>query len=120
MINQEDQVIEQDQEEVIELAENLKKGVPMATPVFDGARLDEIEEQLKKALEFANYRQTFSIQKKALKEKIDAKANRILKHEYFFKNAKNNSLFDEFVSELNGIFLKIMVKLNKYYFGGFS
>ncbi|EFM30438.1 hypothetical protein HMPREF9352_0221, partial [Streptococcus gallolyticus subsp. gallolyticus TX20005] len=47
-------------------------------------------------------------------------ANRILKHEYFFKNAKNNSLFDEFVSELNGIFLKIMVKLNKYYFGGFS
>ena len=32
-----------------------------------------MQEQLKKALEFANYRQTFSIQKKALKEKIDAK-----------------------------------------------
>lgn len=32
-----------------------------------------MEEQFKKALEFSNYRQTFSIQKKLLKEKIDAK-----------------------------------------------
>ena len=32
-----------------------------------------MEDQLKKALEFANYRQTFSIQRKALKEKINAK-----------------------------------------------
>ena len=32
-----------------------------------------MQEQLKKALEFANYKQTFSIQKKALKEKVDAK-----------------------------------------------
>ncbi len=36
-------------EEVVELAENLRKGVPIATPVFDGARLEEIEEQLTKA-----------------------------------------------------------------------
>ncbi len=36
-------------EELIELAENLRKGVPMATPVFDGARLEEIEDQLRKA-----------------------------------------------------------------------
>lgn len=32
-----------------------------------------MQEQLKKALDFANYKQTFSIQRKALKEKIDAK-----------------------------------------------
>ena len=27
-----------DDDQLIELAENLKKGVPIATPVFDGAR----------------------------------------------------------------------------------
>lgn len=32
-----------------------------------------MDEQLKKALEFSNYRQSFSIQRKTLKEKIDAK-----------------------------------------------
>lgn len=32
-----------------------------------------MQEQLKKALEFANYKQTFSIQRKTLKEKIEAK-----------------------------------------------
>ena len=32
-----------------------------------------MEDQLKKALDFSNYRQTFSIQRKILKEKIDAK-----------------------------------------------
>lgn len=32
-----------------------------------------MDEQLKKALDFANYQQTFSIQKKALKEKLNAK-----------------------------------------------
>lgn len=32
-----------------------------------------MEEQLQKALDFANYRQTFSIQRKTLKEKIEAK-----------------------------------------------
>ncbi len=32
-----------------------------------------MQEQLKKALEFANYKQTFSIQRKALKEKVEAK-----------------------------------------------
>ena len=32
-----------------------------------------MEEQLKKALEFSNYRQTFSIQRRLLKEKIEAK-----------------------------------------------
>lgn len=32
-----------------------------------------MQEQFQKALEFSNYRQTFSLQKKILKEKIDAK-----------------------------------------------
>jgi hypothetical protein len=32
-----------------------------------------MEEQLKKALDFSNYRQTFSIQRRTLKEKIEAK-----------------------------------------------
>lgn len=36
-------------QQVVELSENLRKGVPMATPVFDGAHLTEIERQLKKA-----------------------------------------------------------------------
>lgn len=32
-----------------------------------------MQEEFKKALDFSNYRQTFSIQRKTLKEKIDAK-----------------------------------------------
>ncbi len=36
-------------EELPELAENLRKGVPMATPVFDGAHEDDIETQLELA-----------------------------------------------------------------------
>jgi DNA-directed RNA polymerase subunit beta len=38
-----------DNDQLIELAENLRKGVPMATPVFDGASLEEIEEHLERA-----------------------------------------------------------------------
>ncbi len=36
-------------EELVELAGNLRKGVPMATPVFDGAHEDDICEMLSKA-----------------------------------------------------------------------
>ena len=36
-------------DEVLELAQNLKDGVPMATPVFDGARETEIKRMLKMA-----------------------------------------------------------------------
>nr|MBA4791441.1 DNA-directed RNA polymerase subunit beta [Hyphomicrobiales bacterium] len=35
--------------ELVELSENLRKGVPMATPVFDGAHEADIETQLEKA-----------------------------------------------------------------------
>jgi DNA-directed RNA polymerase subunit beta len=35
--------------ELIELCENLKPGVPIATPVFDGARMGDIEGMLEKA-----------------------------------------------------------------------
>ena len=38
-----------DDNEVLELAGNLRNGVPMATPVFDGAREDDINEMLEKA-----------------------------------------------------------------------
>jgi DNA-directed RNA polymerase subunit beta len=38
-----------DNDQLIELAENLKKGVPIATPVFDGARMSDIERMLTKA-----------------------------------------------------------------------
>ena len=45
--------VEQDlpdtEEELIELAKNLSKGVPFATPVFDGAHIDDIENLLEKA-----------------------------------------------------------------------
>ena len=35
-----------DDEEIMKLAENLKKGVPFATPVFDGANEEEIRRML--------------------------------------------------------------------------
>ena len=34
---------------LIEMCENLKKGVPIATPVFDGARMADIEGMLTRA-----------------------------------------------------------------------
>lgn len=36
-------------EQLVELGENLKKGIPIATPVFDGARMADIEGMLEKA-----------------------------------------------------------------------
>ena len=33
-------------EEILELCRNLRRGVPMATPVFDGAEEDEIKNML--------------------------------------------------------------------------
>ncbi len=36
-------------DELIELCENLKKGIPIATPVFDGARMSDIEGMLARA-----------------------------------------------------------------------
>ena len=38
-----------DEEELIELAKNLSKGVPFATPVFDGAHIGDIERLLEEA-----------------------------------------------------------------------
>ena len=35
--------------QLVELAENLRKGVPIATPVFDGARMSDIETMLQEA-----------------------------------------------------------------------
>ncbi|MDW8313476.1 MAG: DNA-directed RNA polymerase subunit beta [Rhodovarius sp.] len=37
------------EDQLIELGENLKKGVPVATPVFDGAKIADIEAMLEKA-----------------------------------------------------------------------
>jgi DNA-directed RNA polymerase subunit beta len=39
----------EDEEELIELAKNLSKGVPFATPVFDGAHIGDIERLLEEA-----------------------------------------------------------------------
>ena len=36
-------------EQLLELSDNLKKGIPIATPVFDGARMSDIEGMLTKA-----------------------------------------------------------------------
>ena len=44
-----EQIADLDTEQLIELAENLKKGVPIATPVFDGARMSDIEGMLVRA-----------------------------------------------------------------------
>jgi DNA-directed RNA polymerase subunit beta len=45
----EDQELPDSDEELIELARNLSKGIPFATPVFDGAHIDDIENLLEKA-----------------------------------------------------------------------
>jgi DNA-directed RNA polymerase subunit beta len=44
-----EQELPTDDEELVELARNLGKGVPMATPVFDGASVGDIEDLLEKA-----------------------------------------------------------------------
>jgi len=44
-----DQDLPETDEELVELARNLSKGVPFATPVFDGAHIDDIENLLEKA-----------------------------------------------------------------------
>ncbi|MDQ2860073.1 MAG: DNA-directed RNA polymerase subunit beta, partial [Pseudomonadota bacterium] len=44
-----DQVLPTDEDELIELARNLSKGVPIATPVFDGAHIGDIENLLEAA-----------------------------------------------------------------------
>ncbi len=44
-----DQIANLDTDQLVEMAENLKKGVPIATPVFDGARMSDIEGMLERA-----------------------------------------------------------------------
>jgi DNA-directed RNA polymerase subunit beta len=44
-----DQALPDDEEELAELARNLTKGVPIATPVFDGAHINDIEDLLAEA-----------------------------------------------------------------------
>ena len=44
-----DQIANMSNEQLIELCENLKKGIPIATPVFDGARMSDIEGMLTRA-----------------------------------------------------------------------
>ncbi|MEL7031955.1 MAG: DNA-directed RNA polymerase subunit beta [Pseudomonadota bacterium] len=44
-----DEPLPETEEELVELAGNLKKGVPFATPVFDGAREPDIVEMLERA-----------------------------------------------------------------------
>jgi len=44
-----DQVLPDDEEDLVELARNLTKGVPIATPVFDGAHINDIEDMLEAA-----------------------------------------------------------------------
>jgi DNA-directed RNA polymerase subunit beta len=44
-----DQELPESDEELLELARNLSKGIPFATPVFDGAHIDDIENLLEKA-----------------------------------------------------------------------
>ncbi len=44
-----DTPLPKDEDELIELARNLSKGIPFATPVFDGAHIDDIERLLEEA-----------------------------------------------------------------------
>jgi len=43
------QIANLDTDQLIELCQNLTKGIPIATPVFDGARMSDIEAMLQKA-----------------------------------------------------------------------
>jgi len=43
------QIADLDTPQLLELADNLKKGIPIATPVFDGARMSDIEGMLTRA-----------------------------------------------------------------------
>ena len=44
-----EQIEPMNNDQLLELSDNLKKGIPIATPVFDGARMSDIEEMLTKA-----------------------------------------------------------------------
>jgi len=44
-----DEIAMMSESQLLELCDNLKKGVPIATPVFDGARMSDIEEMLTRA-----------------------------------------------------------------------
>ena len=43
------QIASLDNDQLIELCGNLTKGIPIATPVFDGARMSDIEGMLTRA-----------------------------------------------------------------------
>jgi DNA-directed RNA polymerase subunit beta len=43
------QIAPMGEDQLVELCENIKKGIPIATPVFDGARISDIEKMLEKA-----------------------------------------------------------------------
>ncbi len=44
-----EQILPMSNDQLMELSDNLKKGIPIATPVFDGARMSDIETMLTKA-----------------------------------------------------------------------
>jgi DNA-directed RNA polymerase subunit beta len=44
-----EEIAQMTEAQLVELSENLRKGIPIATPVFDGARMDDIEGMLTKA-----------------------------------------------------------------------
>ncbi|MFT4255011.1 MAG: DNA-directed RNA polymerase subunit beta, partial [Caulobacter sp.] len=44
-----DEELPDTEEDLVELAKNLGKGIPIATPVFDGARMEDIEDHLEMA-----------------------------------------------------------------------
>jgi DNA-directed RNA polymerase subunit beta len=44
-----DEIAQMNDEQLVELCENLRKGIPIATPVFDGARMADIEGMLTRA-----------------------------------------------------------------------
>jgi DNA-directed RNA polymerase subunit beta len=44
-----EQIANMDDPQLVELSDNLRKGIPIATPVFDGARISDIEAMLTRA-----------------------------------------------------------------------
>ena len=43
-----EEILKMNDDQMLELAENLKEGIPFATPVFDGAKEKDITELIRK------------------------------------------------------------------------
>ena len=91
---------------MIELAGNLKKGVPMATPVFDGANEEDIKIQLESSL------RDLSGETRSFRDKLAISTPEEVGLE-LYKNAKKianiRALFGEILPSAIGLFFVLPI-----------